>query len=380
MKIFIFLYLIIAFNPDIRGHSMLWYIVTVTTSLLMLAYLLVFKKVKLNRYTWWLLAFNFWGFLSIFWALNQGYTVNFLKTAVAQMIIFIPLSMLICSKEELYEIIEIVIIAILVTSVYLLFNIDGNIIGQTKITEEGWNTNSTGMMTAVASLFCFGIIRRGVSKFKLIFYLVTIVFLGYISLFTGSRKGLFILIAGIALYYFLTSKNKKILVFSGVVGFIFLSYYLIMSVPGLYNVLGIRVEGLLVQITGKGIVDNSTRTRMLMIDYGISWFKQNPLIGYGMNNYRTLLAWATGRSTYSHNNYVELLVGVGAIGTIIYYYIYMYIIKQLFKPARKKETTASLFFSLMIILIIIEYGLVSYYDNLMQLIICLGYVATQVRE
>ena len=60
------------------------------------------------------------------------------------------------------------------------------------------------------------------------------------------------------MYYFLTSKNNKIIVVSGLTGFIFLSYYLIMTVPELYKVLGIRVERMLNQVTGQGVVDSST--------------------------------------------------------------------------------------------------------------------------
>lgn len=378
IKFIFFVYLIIAFNPDIRGHSMLWYSVTIAASFSMLIYLLVFKRFKPNRYFWWLLIFNLWCVISLFWAINQGYTINSLKTAVAQMIIFIPLSMLIRSKEELFEVIKMVVLAILLTSVYLGFNIDRSLIGQTRISEEGWNANSIGMMASIAIIFCLGIIRNGVSKWKLILYVAAILFLGYISLFTGSRKSLFIIVAGIVLYYLFTSKNNKVLVLSGVTGFVFLSFYLIMSVPELYKVMGIRVEGLLAQITGESVADSSTRMRMLMIDYGIEWFKQNPIIGYGMNNYRLLFAGAMGMNTYSHNNYIELLVGVGVIGTAIYYYIYAHIIKKLFIDARKKDALATLFIVLTILLLIIEYGLVSHYDSLMQLILCLGYVTTQV--
>lgn len=382
LKILILIYMAVAFNPDIRAHSMLWYSVTIATSLSMFLYLLILSRLKLNRYVWWLIIFNLWGLSSIFWALNQEYVFTFAKTSLALMIILIPMSLLIRTREDIWAILKIVVLAAVTTSIYLLFNIDRSVIGEiefgVRTAGEGWNANAIGLMTSIAVLACVAIIKQGVSKSRLIFYTSAIVLFGYISLFTGSRKTLFILMAGIASYFLLTSKNNKVVVLSGISGFIFVFYYLIISVPELYNVLGIRVEGLLAQITGTGSIDSSTLIRMQMIDYGINWFKQNPLIGYGMNNYRTLLSGATGTSTYAHNNYIELLVDVGIIGTAIYYYIYIYIIKHLFKTARKKETIASLFFVLIILLMVIEYGFVSYYDNLMQLIICLGYAATQV--
>ena len=129
LKIAILTYFIVAFNPDIRVHSMFWYIITVTTSLLMLSYLIAFKMLKPNRYVWWLVIFNLWCLISIYWALDQESTINSLKTAFAQMIIFIPLSMLIRNKDGLYEIIKLVVLAIIITSIYLIMNIDRSMIG-----------------------------------------------------------------------------------------------------------------------------------------------------------------------------------------------------------------------------------------------------------
>ena len=372
----------VAFNPDIRVHSMLWYSITVATSLSMFIYLLIFSRLRLSRYAWWLIAFNLWGLLSIFWALEQEYVITFLKTALALMIILIPLSLIIRTREDLYTVLKIFVLAVLTTSVYLLLSVDLSLIGVmtfgASTAGEGWNANAIGLMTSIAVLVCIVMIKQGVSKPWFVFYLSAIILLAYISLFTGSRKTLFILMAGISGYYLLTSRNNKIVVLSGLSGFIFILYYSILNVPEIYNVLGVRVEGLLALIVGTGSVDGSTETRMRLIDYGINWFWQNPIIGYGMNNYRTLLIDITGANTYSHNNYIELLVNVGIIGAAIYYYIYYYIIRHLLKPARKKDAVASLFIILIILLMVIEYGLVSYYENLMQLLICLGYTATMV--
>ena len=298
------------------------------------------------------------------------------------MIILIPMSILIRTREDLYTMLKILVIAAVTTSIYLLLSVDLSLIGVmtfgASTAGEGWNANAIGLMTSITVLLSIVIIKHGVSKPWFVFYLSVIILLAYISLFTGSRKTLFIMMAGISSYYLLTSRNNKIVVLSGLSGFIFILYYSILNVPEMYNVLGVRVQGLIAMILGTGSVDSSTETRMRLIDYGINWFWQNPLIGHGMNNYRTLLIDITGENTYSHNNYIELLVGVGIIGTAIYYYIYFYIIKHLYKAVRKKETIAALFFVLVILLMAIEYGLVSYYENLMQLIICLGYTAIQL--
>jgi O-antigen ligase len=332
---------------------------------------------------WWLMLFNAWGLASLCWSLNPTYTMDYLKTAIVQMAIFIPLSFLIRTEQDIYEILKLLVIASVITSTYLLFNIDEADIGVLAIggetAGEAWNANTIGMMTSISLLSCFALIKRGVSKKQAIFYVGAISLLGYVSLFTGSRKTLFILMAGIALYYLLMAKKNKMVVLSSIIALVFFFYSLVMSVPELYSVLGVRVEGLVAQITGEGTVDYSTIQRMYMIGSGMYWFAQNPIMGYGMNNYRELFGGvAGGTTTYAHNNYVELLVGVGIIGTVIYYYMYFYVIKKLVKRLRYKEATSALFLTLFLLFMVLEYGLVSYNSFLVQLIICLGYKASRM--
>lgn len=358
--------------------SMLWYSVTITTSLAMIIYLSLSKRLKPNFYVWWIVIFNMWGTLSIFWTLDQNYTMNFVRTAFAQMIIMIPLSMLIRNKNDLFLFLKLVVFAILVTSVYLFVSIDRSIIGQTRISDEGWNANNIGMMTAIAIVLSLAIIKNGVKKCYYLLYLLTICFLIYVCVFTGSRKSFFILIVGTAFYIYLATQKRKTLVLPGMIAFVLISYFLVMNQPELFKVLGIRIEGLLNQLTGEGVVDRSTWLRMLMIDNGITWFRQKPFIGYGMNNYKVLLGEAVGLLTYAHNNYIELLVGVGIIGTAIYYYIYVHTIRRLLKSVHSKDLMAVLFFVLMLVMLIIDYGLVSYSSPLIQLILCFGYVATKM--
>ena len=89
-------------------------------------------------------------------------------------------------------------------------------------------------------------------------------------------------------------------------------FFLIMNVPFLYNEVGFRFEG----IVTNGEVEGSFRGRERMIALGWSLFRDNPLLGYGVNNFRALSPW----NTYAHNNYVELLVDVGVIGTALFYF------------------------------------------------------------
>lgn len=83
--------------------------------------------------------------------------------------------------------------------------------------------------------------------------------------------------------------------------------------------MGARIEEAVNILGGDKSGDNS---RVFLLLWGIDWFLEKPLLGHGINCFRVLsdqtLMFA-GKNFYAHNNYIELLVGVGIIGFIIYY-------------------------------------------------------------
>ncbi len=85
-------------------------------------------------------------------------------------------------------------------------------------------------------------------------------------------------------------------------------------------IFGVEVEG-----AAGGLEEDDTRT--LLIDMGISFWKESPLIGFGLNNSRELFYYKLGRATYTHNTPVEILVSVGFVGFLLYY---MFVLKNLF--------------------------------------------------
>lgn len=116
-------------------------------------------------------------------------------------------------------------------------------------------------------------------------------------------------------------------------------------------------------VFGEGSTEGSMNTRFMMIQVGWNWFKEHPFIGYGIDNYRILLGQEIGTITYSHNNIIELLVGIGLFGTIIYYLTHIVVIKDLYKCS--KVLPKSLTYSFIAIILgytFMSVGLV-YYDN-----------------
>lgn len=157
----------------------------------------------------------------------------------------------------------------------------------------------------------------------------------------------------------------------GILGIVGL--FLIFNVPVLYDTIGNRVASMLAGYTGGGTaVDESTEDRILLTRWGIEWFKQRPLLGWGIDNYRIVLTTFHPNypiSYYAHNNYVELLVDVGVVGTLVYYYIHVKCMKSALKM-RKHLTLEQFFFAgILFTIVLCDVGIVSYFDKYLQVIL-----------
>ena len=110
-------------------------------------------------------------------------------------------------------------------------------------------------------------------------------------------------------------------------------------------------------------MEGSINTRFKMIQMGWNGLKnvrflvtESIIIGF-------LLGEEVGRLLTLHNNIIELLVGIGLFGTIIYYLAHIIVIKDLYKcsKALPKSLTYS-FIAIILGYMFMSVGLV-YYDN-----------------
>jgi len=100
----------------------------------------------------------------------------------------------------------------------------------------------------------------------------------------------------------------------------------------------------------------STSEREYLLFRGIEIFSERPIFGAGMNNFRFF------ELKYAHNNYIELLVGVGLIGTIIFYRLYFVVIKKIIKMRALK--IKSILYTMVLVLLLMDLITVTYTASL----------------
>lgn len=193
-----------------------------------------------------------------------------------------------------------------------------------------------------------------------------------VILLTGSRKGLLMLCVGISVlpYLLYPTKRYRMLLLS-FVGILFI-YFLIMYVPFLYNIIGIRLEALLKYVFAKEVEGGSIIARQNYVTLGMIYIKESPWRGYGLNTFQFLPG---ARGIYSHNNYIELLIGGGIIALVLHYISYLIVLVKLFFSSIKGDSLSKLMVAIFISMLSIEYALVSYYyrDIIVVLVIGISY-------
>lgn len=240
---------------------------------------------------------------------------------------------------------------------------------------SGGNANIAGFYASI-SYACGLYFMFNRKKFLLYsIYLSPIVIMVFLS---GSRKSLIFVIITTLVAALLTkdSSRRKCggrwLITVLIIGII---YYVVTNVPEFYNIIGQRIEYFYNAIMGNTMLDDSDIMRKMLINQGWEMFMQRPLLGYGIDNFQY---FAFG--TYSHNNYLELLTGVGLIGTILYYSIYFYLLYWLYKYAKDGHAMAVILLSIIVALMFIEFGQVDYMLKPVYFILAISYAYISIKR
>lgn len=218
------------------------------------------------------------------------------------------------------------------------------------------NANTLAIISAFSFLMCYYKYlnnRKKVSLLKLLWFIA-------IVLLSGSRKGLFMLCVGSAILVYLVfpKKRTKHILISTILIFVF--YILIMYIPTLYLVIGFRVEAVIDYALGQSVEEASLVSRLSYTQLGWDYFKLRPWRGYGLDNFRH---FPKAYDTYSHNNYVEILVSGGIPAFILYYIAYFISLIKSFRNLKQGSKFSTLFLTMVVISLISDYAMVSYFDR-----------------
>lgn len=210
--------------------------------------------------------------------------------------------------------------------------------------------------------------RSGRNLFIRFLLIANIVLAFYMTFMTISKKGVIIApLLVLMSFSFRDIRFGRIIMWTGVsavVVWIMLAIVPQGVVEDVYQQNIYRFMGFFDTISGVG-GDNSTDERAHLVELGLKQFYKDPFFGIGLNNFRLLFV------KYAHNNFIELLVGVGLIGTILFYLIYSVVWRRVYKmkPGQLKRYCVVI----IMVLLFMDLTSVSYFDKLLLAVLLFVY-------
>ena len=372
-KLMLLLFILSMFLIYEGKNSVLYIIIAIIFSL----YFLIRAKFIIDSKLLWHLIFITYAGLSFIWASNITNVFWVYIVLVGNSFIAYAITCFAYKDKKMYDYILHLIILGSIALAARIFMQNGLLAYQTSRTVSGLNGNYLGLYSAISanlSLYFLNTTKKKTNR--LVYFLLTLILVA-ITLLSFSRKSFVFLLLPITITFILKKVDLKSIakrVFFVIIA-VLCVLFVTFKIPAVYNTYGYRFQAVLNGISGNvKQSDASVAARMSYIDWGKKFFVRKPIIGYGLNNFKnTLHAEKTygNNDTYAHNNYIELAVDLGVIGLILYYSLYLCIIIYSIINIKKINYIQKLMFSILITLMICEYGMVTYYGDFLQILVSL---------
>ena len=368
-------------NPAIKINTTIRY----TFILILVGYtaskMLMNGTLKLNIFYIWTVSVILFFTLSSRWSFDSKDAMQNVKNTLIVYMILLSVITVIKTEKDLILLLKYIVCAFVANALYVLGIVGLNNLGEGRLGAEysqleSWNANAIASFTAWGCIIAVYLYLYSRKKTEKIWWGIISLFLAAMTFYTGSRKCV-IIIATVLLCYSIYAYrgNKRIRNTCFVILVMIAGYLLIMNNQQMYTLIGARVERMILELIGHRTTETSMSMRMLMISNGLIWFWNHPIWGYGIGQYHILLSRAIGIDTYSHCNFVEILIGGGIIGFFIYYSIYIkLILLYIRKILKTKSKTAVYFFFMLIISTVLNAALVCYSDLTYITVLLLSYI------
>lgn len=348
--------------------------------------LLAKGKLVFNQFLFVYFLFIVLCLVSFFVAIDKDIVLSKVITLTLIFIVMLSLVNYIDNLGKLKKFLIAFVYSGFIASLYILTASDfsaSNFLNVIRFGGELGNHNTVGIILGISATFCFYLFWEA-KKYRYWYLLLLLVIVPSI-LFTGSRQSLLFIMMNFIIILYLRNrkslKNKlKLFLGGGLLLLIFL--FLVFKIPLLYHTIGYKIENTHSFLSGnKAVNERSLSERSFMIKVGLEMFKEHPFLGYGIDNYRFYFKQVPGGSeAYSHNNFIELIVGTGIFGFLLYYLTHLIVLKKLCKVSKftKEKTICYTFISIIISHIALSMVFVYYYEKHFSLLLSIGSIIGRV--
>ncbi len=350
----------------------------ISTGVLLLILLVYIKEnrmivpISFSPYLIYILVFSVYCLLSKLWAEDPSLASNKIRRLFILFGMMFVLYNSIKDRDDIVEaMLRIVMYGGYVVILFMFFRYGVTrilymLMNSERITNEYLNANTMGMCAAYSIVLNVYFLIYKKMKFSVrgLLLLPALVIL----IASESRKAFVGVILGVfALVILKNLNNRNVLKSIGktvlLVAVLILALVLLFRLP-VFSGVKARMDDLFTLLGGTGARGDAGWIRFQYNNLGISLFKQHPILGIGIGNANRYTLSYYGKNHYLHNNYVELLACGGIIGFLLFYSIYIYLIAVFLKYRKHRDAEYDICVVLLFILLLLDYGLVSYYSQI----------------
>lgn len=374
--IVIYLYILFSFiaKPPMMSEMYVTYSIYLVMGYAMLI-VLKDKIIYWSKYLTWSLLIMALCFLSVLYAHHKEVAFDGIYTLFIPFALAFSFVQLISTKEDIKNILN--VLALSGAILYILM-MKHNLFDITERlgNELFGNANAFASMILLSVMAAICSIYMSKNKMLWLVMIVVIILDYHMLLLSEGRKYLILPILFTVVLSFKAS-GFKMTRLALIIGIIVIATPIVIGILFSLDVISdnliSRFEMTFAMMEGQsGMMGDGDIERQNMIGSGLRYFSYSPIWGNGQGNFSYLFSLEnTGGHLghYSHNNYVELLCNLGIIGFVVYYAFYYKILRRTFKTNTEE---ANIVFSFFISIMILEFGIVSYFTQyLLQIIVCI---------
>ena len=255
---------------------------------------------------------------------TSGYAQTFMYDLFVVICILFCMVNFINSTDDIHFMFQALMVGGFVLDFYIIYLYGGNFIdaifNDTRVGELAGNANEVGIKSCYASCIAlFFVINEKQPTIKKAIYSIICLVCAFFSVITASRKVLLLLLLGF-LFLLLFRENKSMnavklvrnicFAFGAILFIIFLVYNI-----DAFSLLRNRIDEFFSLLqTGGG--NHGDKNRIMFFQEGWRVFLEHPFWGDGTACSDVYFG------TYSHCNYIEILMSNGVLGFLVFYFSY----------------------------------------------------------
>lgn len=338
------------------------------------------RKLYLSYWFAFSALFILWGALGLSWSADRARSADMLQTLLVNFAFALVLFQYYLLRADVKRNLRLVALAGFLFFLCVAAQTDlAELMGANSVrfgVSAGVNPNDV----AIAAVFCFGVLLlmstygRKRSALRLLLLPIPLLVLAL----AGSLKG-FVFAAGVCVLFLLLQYPRRwyikaalLLCAGAVLLWILVKPDCMAYFPAIYYRVTLRLRELLATIFSGPPAGSSASERAALIERGRYLFADAPFTGHGLDSFCAILGagWS-----YSHNNYIELLVSGGIPMLLLYYLPWLALLTSgvllirranRWADAKKRRETggaAKLLFTFVLLMLPLDYAMVSYFDR-----------------